>query len=105
MNFTFSHNNLNYFWVDFIQGKEIKMMIHNPYFETDFILQKDHLIKVWCEMFEIKYNGELPEIFLNNREIEFFGKNFISPKPIMVIQSNGGAMNQLNKYSSSSSLI
>jgi len=96
---TFSHNNLNYFWVDFIQDKEVKMMIHNPYFETDFILQKDHLIKVWCEMFDINYNGETPELFLNNREIEFFGKNFISPKPIMVIQTNGGAMNQINKYS------
>ena len=94
-----NHNNLNYFYTDYIEGKEVKMLLHNPYLETDFITQNGHLVKVWCEMFGIQYNGEQPEIFLNSREKEFFGKSFNSDKPIMVIQTNGGAHNQPNKYS------
>jgi hypothetical protein len=92
-------NNLNYFYQDNIQGQDVKMMLHNPYLETDFITENGHLVKVWCEMFDIKYNGELPELFINNREQSFFGKQFASQKPIMVLQTNGGAKNQQNKYS------
>lgn len=92
-------NNLNYFYTDNIQGHQVKMMVHNPYLETDFITENGHLIKVWCEMFGIKYNGEQPQLFINNREQTFFGNQFASQKPIMVLQTNGGAANQPNKYS------
>lgn len=92
-------NNLNYFYQDNVEGQNIKACLHNPYLETDFITLNGHLIKVWCEMFGIKYNGELPELFINNREQTFFGNQFSSQKPIMVIQTNGGAPNQPNKYS------
>lgn len=95
----FSHNNLSYFYTDYIDGKQVKMMVHNPYLETNFVAGNGHLIKIWCEMFGIRYNGEQPEIFLNSREREFFGKSFGSDKPIMIIQTNGGAPNQPNKYS------
>ncbi len=96
---TFNHNDLRYFYQDYIEGKQVKMMLHNPYLETEFITLNGHLNKVWCEMFDVKYNGELPEVFLNNRELGFFGNQFRSDKPIMVIQTNGGAANQPNKYS------
>ena len=92
-------NNLNYFYQDNIEGQQVKMMLHNPYLETDFITENGHLIKVWCEMFGIKYNGELPELHINDRERSFFSKQFGSQKPIMVMQTNGGAKNQPNKYS------
>ncbi|MEI8280701.1 MAG: hypothetical protein WCG87_13165 [Bacteroidota bacterium] len=95
----FNHNNIQYFYQDYIEGQEVKTFLHNPYVETDFINQKGHLIKVWCEMFGIKYNGELPELYINNREQTFFGKQFNTDKPIFVIQTNGGAANQPNKYS------
>ncbi len=95
----FNFNNLNYFYQDHIEGQKVKMFLHNPYLETNFITLDGHLIKVWCEMFGIKYNGEQPELFLNNREVTFFGNQFASQKPIMVIQTNGGAPNQPNKYS------
>ncbi len=96
----FNFNNLNYFYQDYIDGQKVKMCLHNPYLHTDFINLDGHLIKVWCEMFGIKYNGELPELFINNREQTFFGNQFgASQKPIMVIQTHGGAANQPNKYS------
>lgn len=96
----FGFNNLNYFYQDYIEGHKVKMCLHNPYMHTDFINLNGHLIKVWCEMFDIKYNGELPELFINNREQTFFGNHFgSSQKPIMVMQTHGGAQNQPNKYS------
>jgi hypothetical protein len=95
----FNHNNLQYFYQDYIEGKQVKMCLHNPYLDTNFITQNGHLNKVWCELFGIQYNGELPELFINNRELTFFGNQFNSNKPLFVIQTNGGAANQQNKYS------
>lgn len=95
----FGFNELTYFYQEHIDGQKIKTFLHNPYSETDFICQNGHLIKVWCEMFDIKYNGELPELYINSRERDFFGKNFQSEKPIMLFQTNGGGVDQPNKYS------
>lgn len=95
----YDFNHLNYFYQDHIEGQEVKAMLHNPYFESNFLMEEGHLIKVWCEMFGIKYNGELPDIYLNNREQTFFSSQFVTDKPIMLIQTNGGPANQTNKYS------
>jgi len=99
VNKVFNFNNLNYFYQDHIEGQKVKIMAHNPYVETNFITEDGHLNKVWCEMFGIKYNGEQPELFITNREQAFFGNQFNSQKPIMLLQTNGGAQNQPNKYS------
>ena len=97
---TLNFNNLNYFYQDYIEGeKHLLTFLHNPYLEADFIMEKGHVIKVWCEMFGIKYNGELPEVYINNRELNFFGNQFASQKPILLMHTNGGAPNQPNKYS------
>ena len=93
------YSNLNYFYPQYVEGQDAIFMLQNPYLETDFIYQRGHLIKVWCEMFGIKYNGELPEIFLTGKEKTQFGKMFVSPKPILAIQTNGGIPNQTDKYS------
>jgi hypothetical protein len=50
-------------------------------------------------MFGIKYEGEQPKLYLTQREKDFYAKQFTSDKPIFVIQTNGGAENQENKYS------
>lgn len=99
----FNHNNLAYFYEEHIEGLqpgELLTLLHNPYLETDFVLGHKHLIELWCNMFGIRYNGERPQIFITDRErsnyINQFGQ---SAKPIMVVQTNGGAANQGNKYS------
>jgi hypothetical protein len=94
-----SHNNLNYFYQDFIEGKKVKTFLHNPYFETSHIQQECHLIQTWCEMFGVKYNREVPKLYLSNREINFYSNQFQSEKPIFVIQTNGGGAEQPLKYS------
>jgi hypothetical protein len=95
----FNHNNLNYLYKDYIDNKEVKMMLHNPYNETGYIKQSEHLIETWCNMFEIPYNNEQPKIHLTDREVKFYSNLFISEKPIFVLQTNGGAVNQEIKYS------
>ena len=94
-----SHNNLSYFYQDYIEGKKVLAFLHNPYFETAFIERKKHLIELWCEMFGIEYNGEEPKLYLTQREIDFYSKQFYSEKPIFVIQTNGGAPEQGMLYS------
>ena len=92
---------LSYFYEKYVEGHEHenKYFLLNPYLTTDFINRRGHLIEVWCEMFGIRYNGEMPKLYVNQREAEFYGKNFRSQKPIMVVQTSGGAPNQPNKYS------
>jgi len=91
---------LRYFWQQHIDGQDIKVMAHDPYLETAFIQGKSHLIQVWCEMNGIKYNCELPELYINQRERSFFTNQFGQfQKPILLIQTSGGAQEQKNKYS------
>ena len=92
-------NGLQYFYKDFIEGKEVKAFLHNPYNETNFIMRNEHLLETWCAMFGIKYNGEMPRLYLTERELSFYSKMFVSDKPIMVMHTNGGAHNQEVKYS------
>lgn len=95
----FHHNNLNYFYKDYIDNKKVKMMLHNPYNETNYIKQSEHLIETWCNMFDIPFNGEEPRIYLTEREVKFYSNSFTSDKPIFVLQTNGGGFNQEIKYS------
>ncbi len=87
-----------YFYQDFIQDKEVKVFIQNPYMASDFIAMKGHLIEVWCSMFGITYSGELPELYITSREFNSFSGLFKTDKPILVMQTNGGGDKQL-KYS------
>jgi hypothetical protein len=90
---------VNYFYPEYIEGKNSKIFLHDPYNETDFIYQRGHLIKVWCEMFGIKYNGEQPELFITGKEKTAYAPLFASQKPILAIQTNGGISKDGDKYS------
>lgn len=95
----FNPNNLQYFYTDYIEGKDFMPMLFEPYAAPDFLKYNGHLIKVWCEMNGVAYNGELPEIFLTHKEKTEFGSLIKSNKPVMLIQTNGGEPNQTDKYS------
>jgi len=88
---TFAFGNLNYFYQDYIENKEVEVFLQDPYLTTDYIKESKHLIQLWCELFGLEYKGEMPEMFLTKREIEFFQKQVQVEKPIMMLQSNGGA--------------
>ncbi len=83
----------NYFYNDFIEGKKnVRIMALEPYLTNDYILKQKHLIEIWCDLVGVKFNGEKPELFFNQREIEYC-ENFYQLKqnPIFLIQTNGGA--------------
>jgi ADP-heptose:LPS heptosyltransferase len=84
---------------NYIHKKETKVFISDPYMTSDFITENAHLLKIWCNMYGLKYNGELPEIFLSKGEKEYFSPFYKLDKPIMAIQPNGGAQGQPLKYS------
>jgi ADP-heptose:LPS heptosyltransferase len=83
----------------YIQNKDTKVFLSDPYHTSDFITESNHLLKIWCDMYGLKYNGELPEIFLSKGEKEYFAPFYKLDKPIMAIQPNGGALGQPLKYS------
>jgi ADP-heptose:LPS heptosyltransferase len=83
----------------YIENKNTKVFITDPYSTSDFITESNHLLKIWCELYGLKYNGELPEIFLSKGEKEYFAPFYKLDKPIMAIQPNGGAIGQQLKYS------
>jgi len=87
---SFAFGNIAYFYQDYIDGKEIKAFLHDPYLTTDYIKETKHLIKIWCNLFDLEYNGEKPEIFLTQREIDFFQRQVQVDKPILLMQTNGG---------------
>jgi hypothetical protein len=84
----------SYFYKDYIDQKDSLIFKHEPYFTTEHIHKKLPLIENWCKLYNLKYNGEQPEIVFNNRELQKYSKNWISDKPIFVLQSNGGMWNE-----------
>jgi hypothetical protein len=95
---SYSFGSMNYFYEEFIENKDFKVFSHDPYNQTQFFYQKESIIKTWCETYGIAYNGELPKIYLTEREKTFFSQKFNSDKPLFVIQTNGGGEQEL-KYS------
>ena len=90
---------LNGVYKNHIEGADCKLFVQDPYGTSDFLLSKKHLLQTWCNMFEIEYNGELPEFYLSEAEKEYFSPFYRTSKPIMVIHPNGGPVSQPIKYS------
>lgn len=93
------HGQMQYFKVDFLKDDTI-IMKHDPYNETNHILRKEHLTETWCKLFNVEYDGNKPELYLNPREIEI-AKDKIKPdgRPIMLLQTHGGGNQQYSKKS------
>jgi ADP-heptose:LPS heptosyltransferase len=99
VNKVFIHGTITGLYKDYIMGKDAKVFITDPYTTSDYLTESKHLIEIWCKLCEVEYNGEMPEIFLSKSEMEYFVPFYKLDKPIMVIQPNGGPVNQPLKYS------
>jgi hypothetical protein len=88
----------SYFYSDYVKDKDIRLMLQDPYLETEHITCSEHLLQTWSRMNGIEkyYN---PEVYLTEREINFISQRFQSEKPIFLLQTNGGAQGQEMKYS------
>lgn len=86
----YQQGQMPYFYSDFIKNKKTKIVSIEPYSTSDYILANKHLIEIWCELAGVKYNNEQPELFFNNREVEFVQRRFLDGRKIMIMQTNGG---------------
>lgn len=94
-----THANAGPIYRDFINNKEAKVFITDPYTTSDFITEKKHLIEIWCDLCGVAYDGELPELFISKSERQYYEQFYKLDKPIMAIHPNGGSIEQPLKYS------
>lgn len=99
VNKVIQHGTTTGIYKDYIMDKDTKVFITDPYTTSDYLTESKHLIEIWCNLFGIKYNGELPELFISKTEVEYFAPFYQLEKPIMAIQPNGGPQDQPLKYS------
>lgn len=81
-----------YFYQEFIQDKDSLIFHHEPYYTTNHIHKRKRLIQNWCEMYQLKFDNEYPEVKFNKLQWDISKKVWSRKKPIMVIHTNGGPM-------------
>lgn len=94
---TYAFGNTPNFYKDYIQDKDnVEILNLEPYSTNDYILKKKSLIEIWCDLVNVPYNNEKPELFFNQREIEFAeNQRNLRDNPIMLIQTNGGSPQEM----------
>lgn len=86
-----------YFYQDYIEDKDTLVFRHEGYFQTKHINKKQHLIESWCELFDLEYTNQLPVLLLNMVQ-QRMTYSWQREKPVMVIQTNGGPLNDNRIY-------
>jgi hypothetical protein len=84
-------NKRNFFYKDFIEGKDFLFLGQEPYSTNDYIQNHTHLIDIWCKLYDlpvIQYQGEL---YLTKREIDFYNRKYDFKSPILALQSSGAS--------------
>jgi hypothetical protein len=104
LNLNFIHKvfrlgNTPYFYQDYIKDKDTLIFKHEPYFTEDHIGKKLSLIENWCKLYKLDYLGETPELVFNVRQTQWGFRKWQRQRPVMVIQTNGGPLNQEMPYS------
>jgi len=89
----FPLGNTSYFYDEYIDGKDSLIFGNEPYFTTTHINKTLPLVESWCNLYQIKYNGEQPVLKINPEQKKTI-RNFYEPmfegKPLMVLHTNGG---------------
>lgn len=88
----FTIGNTSYFYQEYIQDKDSILFHHEPYYTTNHIHKRKKLIPNWCEMYGLKYNGEVPELKFNKLQFDISKQFWSRNKPLMILHTNGGVM-------------
>jgi len=89
-----------YFYENYIENQDSLIFKHEPYFTTEHIHKKLPLIENWCKLYQLDYNGETPTLKFNKKQKQIGLNKWSRERPIMVIQTNGGMLqNQSHTYS------
>ena len=81
-----------------IKDQNNKFFVSDPYTTNSYFTHEKHLIKIWCDMFGLKYQGETPQLFLTQAEIDYYAPFYQTEKPILVIHPHGGPSSQSLQY-------
>lgn len=90
--------NIPYFYQDYIENKDVLVFRQEGYFQTGHITKEKHLINNWCDILGVDYKKQTPVIKFNlvqKRMVNLWRRD----KPILLIQSNGGPMEDSKIYS------
>ena len=89
----FPLGNTQYFYEEYIEGKDSLIFANEPYFTTTHVNKTHSLVESWCMMYGIPYNGETPMLKINPEQKKAI-RNFYEPKfegkPFLLMQTNGG---------------
>lgn len=83
-------SNTPFFYENYIYKKKVKVYAIDPYNTNDYIQKSKSLIEIWCDLVGVPFGNEKPELFFNQREIEYVKNKFIGNTKILAIQTNGG---------------
>lgn len=81
-----------YFYQEYVHEKDSIIFHNEPYYTTNHVHKKKRLIENWCDMYGLKYDGELPKVKFNTLQFNLSKSFWTKKKPIMVIHTNGGLM-------------
>ena len=62
-------------------------MIQDPYRDNDYIFRQKHLAQIWCDMYDIQWDGEQPELYFTQLENDFVQTLINKDKPIFLINA------------------
>jgi hypothetical protein len=97
----FKSGNHPYFYKDYLEGRESIVLKGEPYFNTPHLYSKQHLIKSWCELHNLPYDGNpTPELYYTVAEKTYYSSNLQqTDKPVLILQTNGGPYDDVRQYS------
>ena len=80
------------FYKNYIKDKDTKVYRLEPYHTEDYILNKKHLIKIWCDLLGIEWDGSGPRLYFSPLELEYIKIKMLNgvTKPIFLLHTNGG---------------
>jgi hypothetical protein len=83
------------FYKNFIKDQDCKVFRQDPYHHQDYILNKKHLIDVWCELVGAENDEEGPKLYFSPLELEAVRQKMLNgvTKPIFLLHTNGGGAN------------
>lgn len=84
-------NNRPYFYDDYIKDKDTIIFKQEPYNQTGHITKTKHLIENWCDILDVQYTGQQPQVYINMVQ-KGTTSLWKRDRPTMVLQTNGGPL-------------
>jgi hypothetical protein len=82
------------FYKNFIKDKDVQIFRMDPYHTEDYILNKRHLIDIWCDLVGAQNDGLGPKLFFSPLELQNIQAKILNgvTKPIFLLHTNGGGV-------------